>query len=145
MQVAIDAMLFDLDGIDIVLGMTWLNAIGEMWVDWPHQVMRFKFDNQWVELKGAGKEGSHSSALQSLLGKTRLVIDGLFMSTVGHLVEVTDSNRIGAATLDCAQEQEVQRLLEEFVAVFQEPRGLPPKRAHEHVIHLIEGQGPVNV
>lgn len=34
-KVEIDALLFDLDGIDIVLGMAWLNSIGSMWVDWP--------------------------------------------------------------------------------------------------------------
>lgn len=29
--------------------------------------------------------------------------------------------------------------------MFQDPKGLPPKRSHEHVIHLLEGQGHVNV
>ena len=34
MQMNIDAMLFDLDGLDVVLGMAWLNEIGGMWIDW---------------------------------------------------------------------------------------------------------------
>lgn len=117
MKVEIDALLFDLDGIDIVLGMAWLNSTGSMWVDWPKQLMRFRFNNRWVELKG---ESSHE-ALQSLLSKSTYVVDGLVMSFEGQ-------PRVASADLTSTQEEEVQQLLTNFAAVFREPRGLPPKR-----------------
>lgn len=107
MHVDIDALLFDLDGIDIVLGMAWLNAIGEMWVDWPPQLMCFKFNNQWVELQGAGNTEAYHSALQSLIGKTRLCVDGLFMTAVGQVVGVPDQCRPDSAVLTTTQELEV--------------------------------------
>ena len=34
MKLEIDAWLFDLDEIDIVLEMSWLASVGGMWVDW---------------------------------------------------------------------------------------------------------------
>lgn len=145
MKISIDAMLFDLDGIDIVLGMAWLNAIGEMWIDWPHQIMRFQINNQWVELQGERAAGPQFFALQSLLSKPRHMVDGFFMHSVGQVEKGGEQGHVGSAMLTEAQEIEVQKLLEEFAVVFQEPRGLPPKRPHEHVIHLLAGQGPVNV
>lgn len=29
--------------------------------------------------------------------------------------------------------------------MFKEPKGMPPKIIQEHVIHIVEGHGPVNV
>lgn len=145
LQIAIDAMLFDLDGIDVVLGMAWLNTIGSMWVDWPQQVMRFIFNDQWIELKGDSSEGVYNSALQSLLAKPRMEIDGFFLTTEGHVMGVTQQETRDSSELTAVQMNRVQSLLDQFSAVFQEPRGLPPQRTHEHAIHLMEGQGPVNV
>lgn len=141
----IDAFLFDLDGIDIVLGMAWLNTIGEIRVDWPRQIMRFRYDNAWVELRGAISVDTHHSALQSLLSKTRICVEGLYMTAEGRVVGVPAQQRAETVRLTRVQELEVQELLTGFQVVFQEPKGLPPKRSHEHVIHLLEGQGPVNV
>ena len=36
-------------------------------------------------------------------------------------------------------------MLQNFVDVFAEPKGLPPVRAKEHRIILQPGQGPINV
>lgn len=144
-QIEINALLFDLDGIDIVLGMAWLHTIGEMWVDWPRQLMRFRYNSQWVELRGANSMETSNSALQSLLSKTRICVEGLYMTAEGQVLGVPSQQRAAAGALTKNQELEVQRLLTDFQDVFQEPKGLPPKRSHEHVIHLLEGQGQVNV
>lgn len=47
--------------------------------------------------------------------------------------------------LSLIQQQEVQERLANFAEIFQQPQGMPPKRKQEHSIHLVEGQGPVNV
>ncbi|KAI5400477.1 hypothetical protein KIW84_065383 [Lathyrus oleraceus] len=39
----------------------------------------------------------------------------------------------------------MKSVLHRFDKVFKEPQGLPPERQQEHVIHLLTGQGPVNV
>lgn len=113
-QIEIDACLFDLDGIDIVLGMAWLNTIGEMWVDWPRQIMRFRYDSQWVELMGASSVVNHHSALQSLLSKTRICVEGLCMTAEGQVVGVPGQQRVDTVRPTQEQEMEVQGLSKEF-------------------------------
>jgi len=36
----VDAYLFDLEDIDLILGMAWLSSLGEMRVDWRRQIMK---------------------------------------------------------------------------------------------------------
>lgn len=40
-EIAVDTLRFDLEGIDVVLGISWLTSLGEMWVDWGKQCMKF--------------------------------------------------------------------------------------------------------
>lgn len=37
----IEAYLFDLDGVDVVVGMSWLKSLGDMIVNWKKQTMEF--------------------------------------------------------------------------------------------------------
>lgn len=41
--------------------------------------------------------------------------------------------------------EQIQELLTVYEAVFQEPSGLPPVRAHDHKILLMEGTDPINL
>lgn len=52
-------------------------------------------------------------------------------------------------SLDGGQEQQqspglVQKLIEQFVEIFQESKGLPPSRGCDHAIELLLGSKPVN-
>ena len=40
---------------------------------------------------------------------------------------------------------EMQDLIDQFAELFEEPKGLPPKREFDHAIPLIPGAQPVNV
>lgn len=61
------------------------------------------------------------------------------MTSEGLIVEVEGHRREDSTKSNDEHNREMQLLLEEYAGVFQEPKGLPPKRMHEHVIHLIEG------
>ncbi|MCI23743.1 hypothetical protein A2U01_0044925, partial [Trifolium medium] len=50
-----DLHLFELGGIDVVLGIEWLKTLGNTVTDWKQQVMSFWVKDKWVTLKG--KEG----------------------------------------------------------------------------------------
>ncbi|CAN6471585.1 unnamed protein product [Victoria cruziana] len=39
----------------------------------------------------------------------------------------------------------IKKILDQYEAVFKEPKGLPPKRSHDHKIHLTNGSQPVSV
>lgn len=40
---------------------------------------------------------------------------------------------------------EMCKLLDHYASIFQEPKGLPPTRVHDHKIPIIPDQGPVSV
>jgi hypothetical protein len=46
--------LFELGGIDVVLGMEWLKTLGDTITNWRHQTMSFWKDKVWVTLQGVG-------------------------------------------------------------------------------------------
>lgn len=50
-----------------------------------------------------------------------------------------------AAATTTPLDPQIPVLLNEFEDVFMEPKGLPPHRAHDHAIPLLEGTSPVNV
>ncbi|KZV27244.1 hypothetical protein F511_04697 [Dorcoceras hygrometricum] len=44
--------LFELGGVDVILGVDWLRTLGEVLLDWNRLRMRFSGGDQMVELKG---------------------------------------------------------------------------------------------
>lgn len=123
-EFVLDAFLFDLEDMDMVLGMSWLTTLGETTVDWKRQIMRVKTDQGERVLKGAPRE------------------DSLLVSMFGLLEEKREIKKDGLS-----QEQRcvLNDVLQNFAEVFDEPKGLPPVRAKEHSINLQPGQGPINV
>lgn len=143
-KMTVDALLSDLEGIDVVLGMSWLVSLREMWIDWGKQNMKFQLNDHWVELKGESKGVSGQVALQSLFGKSSQWIEGLYFAKELQVMPVI-GNETSTAEVTPQQKLEIENLLSRFHEIFKEPKGLPPKRGKEHAINLIEGQGPVNV
>lgn len=143
-KVVLDVFFFDLEGIDMVLGISWLASLKGMWVDWGKQIMQFQVKEQSVELKGKGGSYPTQVSLQSLFGKPLRMVDGLFFSTEMHLPESAEHGVL-KKKLTATHEQALQDLLAQYEGVFKEPKGLTPKRREEHAIVLLEGQGPVNV
>ena len=47
-----DLHLFELGGIDVVLGMEWLKTLGDTIINWRKQTMSFWMDKRWVTLQG---------------------------------------------------------------------------------------------
>lgn len=142
--VTVDTFLFELEGIDLVLGIAWLATLGEILVDWGRQTLKFQLKGEWVELKGEGSTYSAQIALQSFFGKPRRLIGGIFLSAE---MQLTKQTKMGTKTADLEpkQQEELQELLRQYSEVFKESKGLPPRRGKEHAIISLEGQGLVNV
>lgn len=45
-------VLFEMNGMDVILGTVWLEALWKITVDWKKQVMKFKLGYQVVKLIG---------------------------------------------------------------------------------------------
>ncbi|WVZ23416.1 hypothetical protein V8G54_001960 [Vigna mungo] len=62
-EFVVDAFLFELEDIDLILGMAWLESLGEMWVDWKKQIMKLNSAQGIKVLRGTEKSESLSSSL----------------------------------------------------------------------------------
>ncbi|GAU31427.1 hypothetical protein TSUD_221980 [Trifolium subterraneum] len=51
--------LFELGGIDVVLGIEWLKTLGDMIINWRQQTMSFWSNKRWVTLKGIDGDNEH--------------------------------------------------------------------------------------
>jgi hypothetical protein len=139
LHVVVDAQLFELGGMYIVLGIEWLRTLGDMIINWRQHTMSFWFEKRWVTLQGMDGKITDMETLQSIISRPKRSKevwgrDGCDKVNVGifHALEVEQSRKL-------------EHLLNLCADVFQEPKGLPPKRKKEHVITLKEGEGPVNV
>ncbi|MCH81241.1 Ty3/gypsy retrotransposon protein, partial [Trifolium medium] len=132
--------LFDLGGIDVVLGMEWLKTLGDTITNWKKQMMSFWHNKCWITLKG--QEGCKNStvALQSILSKPKPNENEVFWE-INH----NRPKREERDSLSPQQQTELASLLHKHEQVFQTPSGLPPQRSKDHAIDLVEGQGAVNV
>lgn len=119
----VDTILFDLDGLDLVLGVTWLASLGDMLVNWGKQTMRFQQEGVWVFLQGQKGVPSQQLALQSVIESPP--------NTLGELgpmgPHLPDKFAEEPERLSKEQGHQLSLLLAQFEDVFVAPMGLPPK------------------
>ncbi|MCH79300.1 RNA-directed DNA polymerase (Reverse transcriptase), partial [Trifolium medium] len=139
LKIVADVQLFDLGCVDVVLGVEWLRTLGDMIVNWQKQSMSFWFNKQWVTLRGMENHLGVMETLHSVLCKP------LWSGLEGWEGRKKKVNGEVLQTLEEGQSRSLEHLLNLCADVFQEPKGLPPKRTKEHVINLKEGEGAVNV
>jgi hypothetical protein len=85
-----DVHLFELGGIDVVLGMEWLKSLGDTIINWKQQTMSFWESGKWITLKGGGGCKQTSVALQSILGKPKPKKEGVMWEIEGDEPKVAD-------------------------------------------------------
>ncbi|MCH86093.1 Ty3/gypsy retrotransposon protein [Trifolium medium] len=139
-NIAVEAHLFELGNMDVVLGIEWLKTLGDTIMNWSKQSMSFWSGSKWVTLHGLGGKEEQMVALQNILGRQH-------HPRLEELGRVENAKIIepGDVSFTVAQQRELEEMLDKYVGVFQEPNGLPPERGRAHAITLMEGQGPVNV
>ncbi|PNX93254.1 Ty3/gypsy retrotransposon protein, partial [Trifolium pratense] len=139
LKVTVDVQLFELGCVDVILGIEWLRTLGDMIVNWKKHTMSFWLNKEWVTLKGMESSLNMMDTLHSVLCKPKLK-----RSTGGEEAKVKVSCGV-LHSLEVEQSRELEHLLSLYADVFQDPKGLPPKRNKEHVITLREGAGAINV
>lgn len=123
-QFTVDLHLLPLSGVNLVLGVQWLKALGPILTDYNTLSMKFFHDGNLVELKG--DDASTLSLLSHPQVRRLLRKDGA--NTYFHIAITTSeppSNPI-TATLP----PELQPLITKFTTIFQPPQALPPLSTH---------------
>lgn len=133
----VNALVFDMGHLDLVLGMEWLKSLGDVIHNWQQATMKFVYQGKPVGIQGLTQSSTIPASLQSCLSisNRNLWIRGEFGFT-----SLTDSS-----TLSVDQRQQLQLICDEFEVVFREPTGLPPSRSHDHSIVLQAPETPICV
>jgi len=122
-------------GADVVLGVQWLQSLGTIDFNFQERFMKFSSEGKGVELRGIirkqGKIISSNGMINLLKKEQRGVIAQLCSLEV--------------PTLKSSISPDLQKVLDNHSKVFETPKGLPPIRDHDNVIHLIPGSVPPNI
>ncbi|MCH84607.1 Ty3/gypsy retrotransposon protein, partial [Trifolium medium] len=132
MEVVVDALVLDLGGLDVVLGVSWLCTLGKVMMDWKTLTMQFWQQGKSITLQGQGANHEKQGCLNSFLEDRHAHKGWWFKSSSAEEDKEVQSL------------QEWNTLLEKFAAVFQDTITLPPMRSQSHQIRLLPNPGAVN-
>ncbi|XP_077232632.1 uncharacterized protein LOC143869985 [Tasmannia lanceolata] len=133
-ELVTDLFLLPQDGCDLVLGAQWLRTLGDITWNFSKLIMQFSLNGKRVIIKGKGG-GSVTTISNHRMEKLVQKEHEVF------LVQLRRLESFETAT----EAEEMEVLLLEFAELFEEPKGLPPKRSHDHRIPVLPGSSPANV
>ena len=116
--------LLTLGGCDVVLGVDWLRSLGTIQWNFIELFMKFTMKGQELTLQGLKKPEQRIVEEQNLNKTTLAEGKGIWL----QLMENT--------TKSVTIAPEMQPILDQYSEVFNEPKGLPPRRSHDHQIQL---------
>jgi hypothetical protein len=123
-------------GVDVVLGVQWLQSLGTMAFNFQYIFMKFSSDGKEIELRGIQGKPSKvisSNSMEKLLKK-------------GHQGVIAQLCSLDVQTSISPAPSDLQIIINNHSKVFGEmPKGLPPARDHDHAIHLQPGSVPPNI
>lgn len=131
-----DFYVFDLGGVDVVLGMEWLASLGEVRANFRELTLKIPVANGYHTLKG-------DSALTRVVASLKSILKTLSDQDQGFLVKYCHLQGEGRKSV--IYPAWTKSILEEYELVFQEPKGLPPPRRQDHAIRLKEGSNIPNI
>ncbi|KOM56297.1 hypothetical protein LR48_Vigan10g218900 [Vigna angularis] len=118
--------LFELGGVDVILGVTWLASLGEIKVDWGQLIMK-------VEIKGDPTLTRRVVNPEALLKEKEIETMTLVWSLSQAELMEGETEESG---LTHNEEVGLRQILSDFEGVFKDPQRLPPERRIDHRIPL---------
>ncbi|CAN6474425.1 unnamed protein product [Victoria cruziana] len=133
----VDLYVLAIGGVDVVLGVSWLKTLGR--IEWDFANMTMTFDGPeatritLAAIRSMASPREAAKALQA--SRTASWLLPLAVETLSPEGETAGPQPPAA----------IVHVLDKFGGVFDEPKGLPPKRSHDHRIILTHGAQPVSV
>lgn len=134
-SVLLEFFVLPLQGLDIVLGVQWLELLGPTLWDWKALTMEFTWAGEKRMIHGLHNKPISQAHVAEL---TKEVCKG-------HACFALSFQQENDTTLVSPIPEEMRFLLHQFEEVFAVPTQFPPARDIEHRITLKEGVDPVNV
>nr|UBX54614.1 transposon Tf2-1 polyprotein [Lupinus angustifolius] len=130
MEVIQDYYLFELWGVDMVLGKDWLASLGEVKADFGKLELTIKQGPNVHRLIGDPALSKSELTFGAFMQVFKKEGEGLILQCIGQTSSSQQPLQVPEA---------VDNLLSEFLEVFADLQGLPPQRKQDHAIHLKEG------
>ncbi|KAH9685457.1 hypothetical protein KPL70_013962 [Citrus sinensis] len=121
-----------ISGLDLVLGIQWLEELGTVECNWKSLTMNFNWNNRPRHLQGLNPQSLQTATIAEINKEIKQGHEAFAICFQLQLEEVT-------------AQAAMQGLLRNYRELFQEPTQLPPKREIDHCITLKEGTEPINV
>lgn len=119
----------------MILGVNWMRMVSPVLFDFQASSISMKWKGERVELTDQYRNGSNKIlTCQTISGLQKE--ESYFLC---HVVAIEDEDKEGDGIPDG-----VRGLLHQYQDLFEEPKGLPPTRTHDHLIPLKEGSSPVS-
>ena len=136
----VDFYVLEVHRADLILGVQWLSKLSPILIDFGGLHMTFVHKGEIITLYGDGpKQASYLSLAQF----KRLSQMGAIAHV--HLLAMAEAAQQSSPNLEAEVDPAIQELLNSYQHLFHKPKGLPPRRHHDHHIHLLPGTPPVNV
>ncbi|XP_058742588.1 uncharacterized protein LOC131615102 [Vicia villosa] len=140
--------LLPIEGADIVLGMAWLRTLGPIQADFSIPSLTFQHQNTPLTLTG----DPNSTPINTSFHQLRQLIHTDAIASFHLLIMEPIQNTSPTTKLPASAPPNqtllptpLTRLLTKFQSIFQQPKGLPPPRPHDHHINLLPNTPPINV
>lgn len=117
-----DLKVLDLSSFDTIVGMDWLTQFSPMNVHWGQK---------WMAIPYAGS--------------TTMLFGDMEQLPEGSLLQIFSAQVQSAHDASDVVPAEVQQVMDKFASVFAVPIELPPQRACDHTIPLVNGASPVSL
>ncbi|XP_042059529.1 uncharacterized protein LOC121804042 [Salvia splendens] len=141
-----DVLLLPLGNCDMVLGIQWLETLGEIQWNFKNLTMDFTLNGKRHLLRASYNDHTVQAVSEREMSKLLSHTDGIQLCCIqmneeGHSDLFTMKSD---STVVLHHSPQIQSLLEEHSSVFAEPSTLPPMRSHNHKITLLPEAAPVS-
>ena len=107
-----------------------------MWIDWRRKTLRFKHLGKQITLRGVKDNTTHCPRVS-----TKQLQNMIKDNSVAHVVQLSTA---AAEASTPHVPPVIQEVIDSHSQLFSEPTELPPARACDHQIPLIEGVVPIH-
>ncbi|KAD2394077.1 hypothetical protein E3N88_41054 [Mikania micrantha] len=144
-----EVLLIPLENYDMILGVQWLLPLQDILWNFQKMTMQFKMGEELCELKGIHTNKVSMCSLKLSAGaddgQTEAnVVQMYSLQLMGNTREGLHNSKVVTKDGGTSEQKLWQELISEFAAVFDLPKGLPPKREFDHHIRLKEGTEPIS-
>ncbi|XP_062093442.1 uncharacterized protein LOC133799441 [Humulus lupulus] len=140
----VDLYVLPISGLEVVLGMQWLQTLGPCIHDHKELTMEFSWKGSVVKLKGSTDVSAHQlsyAQFNALLQEG----DVRMLYRLSAVLEDQDMTVAALPDLEAHFPALGKGILTQYADIFTEPKELPPYRSVDHRIFLQPGSPPVNI